>query len=227
MSETQEKIKGIKGNLRSKISLNEEQKLGKVVVLNSAITIITGAPGSGKTTLAAMCALDLLAKKEIDCIDLYHPTVEVGKSLGLLPGSISEKIDPYFESFYDALNDCKNETTKIDKMISEDKLRSRPLQFLRGLNFGNGKLVILDETQNTTITEIMAFVSRICIGSKVILLGDNLQQDTKEAVNGLKYLMDMSTQLDEIKMVKLKENHRHPLVEKMWNYHIAKQKLQE
>lgn len=209
-----------KGEINYKITLNEEQRDAKRIILENEINIVTGSPGTGKTLLCAQIALDLLNKKVINQVILLRPTVQVGQSLGYLPGELSEKLDPYFEAFIDSIRICARDDMK-DKFLNSDKpkIKSLAIQFIRGMTFSSDTLVIADEMQNSTIVEMMAILSRIGKQSKIIIIGDNGQQDTREAISGLKFALDMSKCLPEIKSIKLKSNHRSEIVEKIWEYY--------
>lgn len=209
-----------KNEIKYKITLNEEQKEAKKVILENQLTIVTGPPGTGKTLLCAQISLDLLNKKQIDQVILIRPTVEIGKSLGFLPGGLEEKLDPYFGGFMDCIRQCAKDDAN-SKYVEGDKpkIKTMAIQFVRSMTFGSDTLVICDEMQNSTIEEMMAILSRIGKDSKMIIVGDNGQQDTREAITGLKFLQDMSIYVPEIQHVKLKSNHRSEIVEKVWSYY--------
>ncbi len=212
--------KPAKGEIKYLITLNEEQKLAKAIILENEVSVITGPPGTGKTLLCAQIALDLLNKKHINQVILLRPTIQVGQTLGFLPGDLSEKLDPYFEAFMDCIRVCAREDMK-EKFLNTDKpkIKSLAIQFIRGMTFSSDTLVIADEMQNSTIVEMMAILSRIGKESKIIIIGDNGQQDTREAITGLKFLLDMSSHITDIKSIKLKSNHRSEIVEKIWGYY--------
>jgi phosphate starvation-inducible PhoH-like protein len=209
-----------KSEIKYQITLNEEQKLAKGVILENQLSVITGPPGTGKTLLCAQIALDLLNKKQIEKVILIRPTIQVGQSLGYLPGGLDEKLDPYFEAFMDCLRQCAREDMR-NKLLNPDnpRIKNLAIQFVRGMTFSSDTLVICDEMQNSTISEMMAVLSRIGKDSKIVIVGDNGQQDTREAITGLKFLLDMSIHLPDIKTIKLKSNHRSELVEKIWTYY--------
>ena len=102
------------------LQLNEEQKEAKRLIIDNQIVVITGRAGSGKSLVCAQVALDFLKKKQIECIYNTRATIEVGKSLGYLPGALSEKFDPYMEALVENLNKCcsnKNEVEKLEESI--------------------------------------------------------------------------------------------------------------
>src|SRR5690606_28741239 len=105
-------------------------------------------------------ALDLLFKRELDKILITRPTVEVGRTLGLLPGSISEKVNPYLEPFFESLYSCYDEG-KVKKHIENTNIIGKALQFIRGNNFYDKSLNILEEAQNTTKAEMLSFLTRL------------------------------------------------------------------
>jgi phosphate starvation-inducible PhoH-like protein len=209
-----------KNEIKYGITLNDEQKDAKRIILESQVSVVTGPPGTGKTLLCAQIALDLLNKKQINQVLLIRPTIQVGQSLGYLPGGLEEKLDPYFEAFMDCIRQCAKEDM-VAKWLDKDhpKIKSIAIQFIRGMTFSSDTLVVCDEMQNSTIAEMMAILSRIGKDSKLIIVGDNGQQDTKDAITGLKFTQDMSVHIPDIKLIKLKSNHRSEIVEKIWSYY--------
>lgn len=209
-----------KGEIKYNVSLNEEQKAAKRIILENQVSVITGPPGTGKTLLCAQIALDLLNNKQVNKVLLIRPTIQVGQSLGYLPGGLDEKLDPYFHAFMDCVRQCAKEDMTAKWLNGDNpKINHMAIQFVRGMTFSSDTLVICDEMQNSTITEIMAILSRIGKDSKLIIIGDNGQQDTREAITGLKFVQDMSNYINEIKLIKLKSNHRSEIVEKIWSYY--------
>ena len=205
------------------LQLNEEQKEAKRLIFESQIVIVTGRAGSGKSLVCANAALDFLKKKQIDCIYNTRAAVEVGKSLGYLPGALNEKFDPYMEALIENLNKCCTDKNEVAKLIEQGKVKTMPVQFIRGKTIDD--ILIVEEAQNLTKGEMLAILTRLGKTGKIVINGDNEQTDIKTSdgqMNGLTYAIEMSKKIDEIKWVKLKENHRSDLVGKILDYEYGK-----
>ena len=205
------------------VQLNEEQKEAKRLIIESQIVIITGRAGSGKSLVCANAALDFLKKKQIDCIYNTRAAVEVGKSLGYLPGALNEKFDPYMEALVENLNKCCTDKSEVSKLIEQGKVKATPVQFIRGKTIDD--ILIVEEAQNLTKGEMLAILTRLGKNGKIVINGDNEQTDIKTPdgqMNGLTYAIEMSKKIEEIKWVKLKENHRSDLVGKILDYEYGK-----
>jgi phosphate starvation-inducible PhoH-like protein len=198
------------------ITLNDEQKEAKRLIIENQIVIITGRAGCGKSLVCAQAALDFLKKKQIDCIYNTRAAVEVGKSLGFLPGDLAGKFDPYMEAFIDNLNKCCSDKKEIEKLIIDGKIKAMPVQFVRGKTVDD--ILIVEEAQNLTKAEMLALLTRLGKTGKIVINGDNEQQDTKDSMTGLSYVIELSKKIKEIKWIKLKENHRSDLVSKILEY---------
>lgn len=222
-------IKPLKSEIKYSIQLNEEQKIGKQAIMSGEIIIVTGSAGTGKTLMVSQTILDMHFKRMCHELLLTKAMVETGnKTMGYLPGDINSKVSPYIESFVDSLKKVYSEhKEKIDKMLDEGVLKGYPINFIRGKNIDLGQILICDEAQNTTKNEMLAILTRLSKGGKIIILGDPMQCDTKDPNNGLVYVMEMAKQLTEIKHIKLKENHRSDLVGKILDYEYAKIKKNE
>lgn len=210
-----------KGEIKaiSKVQLNDEQKEAKRLMLENQIVITTGVAGTGKSLVCAQLALDLLLKKQIDDIYVTRAAIEVGKSLGYLPGALEEKFDPYLEGFRDNLYKCADKSL-VDNMIKDGKVKALPVQFIRGKTIDD--LLIVEEAQNLTKHEMLALLTRLGKTGKIIINGDNEQQDTREGFTGLSFVIELSKAIDEIKWIKLTENHRSDLVGKILDYNYGK-----
>jgi len=206
-----------KGEIKAinKIQLNEEQKEGKRLIIENQIVIITGQAGSGKSLLCAQVALDLLLKKQVDKILNTRALIEVGRTMGYMPGDLSSKFGPYMEAFTENLYECYDKV-KIDELIMAEKLKAMPVNFIRGKTVKD--ILIVEEAQNLTKEEMLAIVTRLGKTGRIVINGDNAQKDTKESFTGLDYIIQLSKVFPEIKWVKLKENHRSDLVGKILEY---------
>ena len=208
-----------KNDIKYKITLNEEQKEVKRLILENQIVIITGRAGCGKSLVSAQCALDFLFKKECDQILVTRAAVEVGHSLDFLPGSLNEKFDPYLEAFQENLIKCYDKV-KVEELISSKKVNALPVQFIRGKTVDD--VLVVEEAQNLTKAEMLAILTRLGKSGKIIINGDNEQKDIKDGVNGLSYAIELSKKIKEIKYIKLKHNHRSDLVGKILEVEYGK-----
>jgi|TARA_R110002126_G_scaffold116164_2_gene255462 phosphate starvation-inducible protein PhoH len=202
------------------IQLNEEQKEAKRLIIENQIVIITGRAGCGKSLVCAQASLDFLKKKQVDCVYNTRAAIEVGRSLGFLPGSVGEKFDPYMEAFIENLNKCCSDKKEVDKLIEDDKIKALPVQFIRGKTIDD--VLIVEEAQNLTKAEMLAIITRLGKTGKIIINGDNEQKDIKDEFNGLSYAIELSKKIKEIKWIKLKVNHRSDLVGKILDYEYGK-----
>lgn len=202
------------------IQLNDEQKHAKSLIVENQIVIITGRAGSGKSLVCAQAALDFLKKKQVDCIWNTRAAIEVGKSLGFLPGELNEKFNPYMEAFLENLNKCCTNKEEVENLIKGEKIKALPIQFIRGKTIDD--ILILEEAQNTTKAEMLAVLTRLGKSGKIIINGDNEQQDTKDTYNGLMFAIELSKNIPNVKWIKLKENHRSDLVGQILDYEYGK-----
>ena len=209
-----------KSDIKYKITLNEEQKEAKRLIIDNQVVIITGRAGSGKSLVGAQCALDFLFKKQCEKVFVTRATIEVGNSLGFLPGGIEDKFNPYLEAFQENLTKCYD-IVKITELIEAKKILTYPVQFIRGKTIDD--VLIVEEAQNLTKSQMLAILTRLGKTGKIIINGDLEQTDIRDnGRNGLDYVIDMSKRIDEIKWIKLKENHRSDLVGKILDYEYGK-----
>ena len=208
-----------KQDIKYKITLNEEQKEVKRLILENQIVVVTGRAGCGKSLVSAQCALDFLFKKQCDHIMVTRAAVEVGHSLGFLPGSLNEKFDPYLEAFQENLVKCYDKV-KVEELIRDKKVLALPVQFIRGKTVDD--VLVVEEAQNLTKAEMLAILTRLGKTGKMIINGDNEQKDIKDPYNGLSYIIDLSKKIPEIKWMKLKHNHRSDLEGKILDYEYKK-----
>ena len=207
----------------SALQLNEEQKEAKRLIVENQIVIVTGRAGSGKSLVCAQSALDFLKKKQISCIYNTRAANEVGKSLGFLPGSLNDKFDPYMEALLENLIKCCSDKSEVPKLVEEGKVKALPVQFIRGKTIDD--ILIVEEAQNLTKAEMLAILTRLGKTGKIVINGDNEQTDIKTTtgeINGLSYVIELSKKIEEIKWIKLKENHRADLVGKILDYEYGK-----
>ena len=205
------------------LQLNEEQKEAKRLIIENQIVVITGRAGSGKSLVCAQAALDFLKKKQVECIYNTRAAIEVGKSLGFLPGALSEKFDPYMEALVENLIKCCSDKSEVPKLIEDGKVKALPVQFIRGKTVDD--ILIVEEAQNLTKGEMLAILTRLGKNGKIVINGDNEQMDIKSStgeINGLSYAIELSKKVEEIKWIKLKENHRSDLVGKILEYEYGK-----
>jgi phosphate starvation-inducible protein PhoH and related proteins len=211
--------KVLKGEIKYKVTLNEEQKDAKRLIRENQIVVITGRAGCGKSLVSAMTALDFLFKKECDQILVTRAAVEVGQSLGFLPGSLNEKFDPYLEAFQENLIKCYDKV-KVEELITSKKVNALPVQFIRGKTIDD--VLIVEEAQNLTKAEMLAILTRLGVHGKIIINGDLEQIDIRgSGDNGLRYVIELSKKIPEIQYIKLKHNHRSDLVGKILEYEYS------
>ncbi|MGN0010924.1 MAG: PhoH family protein, partial [Marinilabiliaceae bacterium] len=175
-----------------------------------------GPAGSGKTYLAIALAVRALKAKEVRKIILSRPAVEAGEKLGFLPGDMKEKIDPYLQPLYDALEDMIP-SAKLKEMIENGVIEIAPLAFMRGRTLSHA-FVILDEAQNTTLPQIKMFLTRMGSGSKFIITGDPSQVDLPDGQkNGLLRSCDILEDVDGVSIIRFEQGDivRHKLVQKI------------
>jgi len=175
-----------------------------------------GPAGSGKTYTAIALAVRALKEKEVRRIILTRPAVEAGEKLGFLPGDLKEKLDPYLQPLYDALNDMIP-PLKLQKYIEEGTVQIAPLAYMRGRTLDNA-FVILDEAQNTTLPQIKMFLTRMGRNARFIVTGDVTQIDLpRRSDSGLTRAMAILEGVEGIGCVRFDRSDivRHPLVKRI------------
>lgn len=204
------KLKG--GSVKLNITLNEEQKVAKALILDNKITIIKGFAGSGKTQLACAIAIDLFLKKQVDKIIVTRPLVAADNTdLGALPGGIFDKTLPWLAPIYDNMYNVLDKV-EIDALIEDGTIQICPLSYIRGRTFVNS-FVIVDEAQNCTHQQTESIITRLGKGSKMVFCGDMSQCDLKEKKqSGFPFLKKLES-ISNISFVDLKTNHRDEIVE--------------
>lgn len=186
-----------------------------------------GPAGTGKTYLAMAKAVNALQTKQVTRIILTRPAVEAGERLGFLPGTLSEKIDPYLRPLYDALYDMMDPEL-VPKLMSSGVIEVAPLAYMRGRSL-NDAFIILDEAQNTTAEQMKMFLTRLGFGSKIVVTGDVTQIDLPGgARSGLRAAVDILDDIDDIYVAELSSADvvRHRLVSEIidaYSRHEAEQ----
>ena len=199
-----------KGPIKFNVSLNEEQKKAKALILGSPITVLKGMAGSGKTLVATQVGLDLLFRKEVDKIIITRPTV-YKESLGFLPGDIREKMDPWLAPIYHNLYMLYNKD-KVDKELEKGTIEIVPFAFMRGRTFVDS-FVIVDEAQNVTHSQMETVIGRLGVNSKMVICGDIAQIDLKDKrETGFSFLSRIEEQVEGFVTHSLQQNHRHNIV---------------
>ena len=177
-----------------------------------------GPAGTGKTYLSIALAVKALKEKTAKRIILSRPAVEAGEKLGFLPGDMKDKIDPYLQPLYDALEDMLP-ATKLQDMMEKHVIQIAPLAFMRGRTLSDA-VVILDEAQNTTPAQLRMFLTRMGWNTKMIITGDMTQIDLpKSQLSGLKEALRVLSGIEGIGVVELnkKDIVRHKLVTRIVN----------
>jgi phosphate starvation-inducible PhoH-like protein len=192
-----------------------QQKLVQEFEKNDLLFAI-GPAGSGKTYTAIALAVKAFKNREVRKIILSRPAVEAGEKLGFLPGDMKEKIDPYLQPLYDALQDMIQQQ-KLQEYMTNGTIQIAPLAFMRGRTL-NDAVVILDEAQNTSVEQIKMFLTRLGVYSKMIVTGDLTQIDLPPSQkSGLKDALNRLQNINGIAKIEFDKNDivRHSLVQKI------------
>jgi phosphate starvation-inducible PhoH-like protein len=203
---------------------NNQKKFIETIKKNT-ITFGIGAAGTGKTFLAVACAVDALEQGVVKKIVLVRPAIEAGEKLGFLPGDLAEKIDPYLQPLYDSLYECLG-FENVNKLLEKNIIEIAPLAYMRGRTL-NDAFIILDEAQNTTISQMQMFLTRIGYGSSTVVTGDVSQIDLpREAQSGLKDCLEFILNIKGIDVVHFepKDVMRHKIVTSIINEYEKRKK---
>ena len=205
------------------IEFTPEQKEARSICHKNIVTVLTGKPGTAKTTVAASVALDLLFRKRKDThldpryhgdyhkIIITRPTEVNGKDMGFLPGDMAEKLAPYTAPVLSNIGKLiGNDKDQVDKLVEQGKIEILPLQFMRGHTFENC-IVILDEGQNAGLDDFKLISSRIGYNCKLIVTSDWRQIDLRDRKKSADQWFDKVMHLDGVSSYELTENFRHPL----------------
>lgn len=195
---------------------NTNQALMVKSFLDNDLTFALGPAGTGKTYIAIALAVRALKNREVRKIILSRPAVEAGEKLGFLPGDMKDKIDPYLQPLYDALEDMIP-AAKLKEYMETNVIQIAPLAFMRGRTL-NDAVIVLDEAQNTTVQQIKMFLTRLGMNAKMIITGDATQIDlpksvTSGLIHALKVLKDVPG-IGKIEYGK-KDIVRHALVQRI------------
>ena len=171
-----------------------------------------GPAGTGKTYLAMAKAVQALQRKEVTRIILTRPAVEAGERLGFLPGTLTDKIDPYLRPLYDALNEMMDPEI-VPRLMATGTIEVAPLAYMRGRTL-NDSFVVLDEAQNTTPEQMKMFLTRLGFGTKMVVTGDITQVDLPQGSSGLRLVTRVLDDIDDIHFSRLTSDDvvRHSLV---------------
>jgi phosphate starvation-inducible PhoH-like protein len=189
------------------------QKRYVEAIEDHTVTFGIGPAGTGKTYLAMAMAISALQQKKVNRIILTRPAVEAGEHLGFLPGTLSEKIDPYLRPLFDALHDMIDIET-VPRLMQSGVIEVAPLAYMRGRSL-NDAFIILDEAQNTTPEQMKMFLTRLGFGSKMVITGDVTQIDLPNGQHsGLRVVRDILGEIDDIAFLELTAEDvvRHRLI---------------
>ncbi len=207
-------IFGVNGKPISARTPNQQRLVDAFI--NNDLTFALGPAGTGKTYIAIALAVRALKNKEVRKIILSRPAVEAGEKLGFLPGDMKDKIDPYLQPLYDALEDMLP-PMKLKEYMESNVIQIAPLAFMRGRTL-NDAVIVLDEAQNTTTHQIKMFLTRLGMNAKMIITGDATQIDLpRSTTSGLLHALRVLNSVDGIAKVEFgkKDIVRHALVQRI------------
>ena len=185
-------------------------------ILRHDINFGIGPAGTGKTFLAVACAVEALVKEEVARILLVRPAVEAGEKLGFLPGDLAQKVDPYLRPLYDALYEMLG-FERVARLIERNVIEVAPLAYMRGRTLNNS-FIILDESQNTTASQMKMFLTRIGFGSTAVITGDITQIDLPRGTrSGLVHVSKILKDVEGVSFTYFNSHDvvRHPIVQKV------------
>jgi len=194
----------VKSNKKTLSACTQMQAKYLEAIDNNNVIFGVGPAGTGKTFLAVAKAVEMIQEGKIDRIILCRPAVEAGENLGFLPGTMQEKIDPYLRPIYDALHEMMD-PAQIAQRLADDSIEIAPIAFMRGRTLSNA-VIILDEAQNTTVTQMKMILTRIGEKSKMIITGDITQTDIpRGAKSGLVDAIEVLSKVKGITFIKFTE----------------------
>lgn len=204
-----------KGAIKFSITLDDEQKAAKEKILTHPISFITGRAGTGKTLVAVQVALDLFFNRQIEKIVITRPTVS-SEDNGFIPGSITEKLEPWMEPIKDNMNKVYNYPEKLEEMRTKKQIELVALTHFRGRTFDNA-VCIVDEFQNLTEKQLEMCLGRLGKDSLMIFCGDLDQIDLQSKYKSVPDLLEALGSSQHVCCIKLKNNHRHPVLDEIFN----------
>ena len=203
-----------KGPVKFSITLSEEQKASKQAILHHPYNFIVGKAGSGKTMLACQVALDMFFKRMINKIIITRPTVSTEDN-GFLPGSEKEKMEPWLVPIRSNMRKVYNKPAILEKMETDESIELVSLAHFRGRTFENS-VVIVDEFQNLTRSQLGMALGRLGKGSTMIFCGDNQQIDLKDKNYSAIHDMAKIVESEYVYKRVLQDNHRHPAIDEVF-----------
>ena len=204
-----------KTEIKFSLSLSEEQKAAKALIMETPFNFILGKAGSGKTLLAVQIALDMYFKRRIDKIIITRPTVS-NEDNGFLPGSLAEKMDPWLVPIRSNMRKVYNKPEILDKMEQEENIELVSLTYFRGRTFDNS-VCIVDEFQNLTKQQLRMVLSRLGKNSIMILCGDKYQIDLKFNNDSAVHEVPIIKPSKYVNEIILTDNHRHIAFDEILN----------
>ena len=202
-----------KGNVRFSLSLSDEQKLAKAQILKHPYNFIVGKAGSGKTLLAVQVALDQFMKRQYNKIIITRPTISTEDN-GFLPGSEKEKMEPWLVPIRSNMRKVYNKPEILEKMESTEQIELVSLAHFRGRTFDNA-VVIVDEFQNLTRSQLAMAIGRLGKQSKIIFCGDSYQIDLKDKNWSAYHDMSKLANSQYVFKTVLEDSHRHAAIDEL------------
>ena len=204
-----------KGTIKFSITLSDEQKIAKTAILNSPYNFIVGRAGSGKTLLAVQIALDQFFKRQYNKIIITRPTVSTEDN-GFLPGSEREKMEPWLVPIRSNMRKVYNKPALLEKLEKDESIELCSLAHFRGRTFDNA-IVIVDEFQNLTRSQLAMAIGRLGKDSKLIFCGDSYQIDLKDKNYSAYHDMAKLINSKFVYQAILEDSHRHDAIEELLN----------
>ena len=203
-----------KGNVRFSLTLSQEQKAAKQAILHHPYNFIVGKAGSGKTLLACQVSMDMFFKRMVNKIIITRPTVSTEDN-GFLPGSEKEKMEPWLVPIRSNMRKVYNKPLILEKMENNEDIELVSLAHFRGRTFENC-VVIVDEFQNLTRSQLRMALGRLGKGSTMIFCGDNQQIDLKDKNYSAIHDVAKLTSSEFVYKRILEDNHRHPAIDEVF-----------
>ena len=204
-----------KNEVKFSITLNEEQKAAKDLIIKKPINFLFGRAGSGKTLLAVQIALDLYFTRQVEKIVITRPTVS-SEDNGFIPGNIQEKLDPWLVPIRDNMHRLYRDPEKLQKMEQDKKIELVALTHFRGRTFENA-ICIIDEFQNLTEKQLEMCLGRLGVGSIMIFCGDLDQIDLQSRFKQISGIVSVLKDSRFVNYITLLENHRHEALGEIFN----------